>query len=231
MHVSATEPKFSKLQIRAMSSVVLAPLVLGVIYLGGIWFQLLAVFLLGRSLYEWVRMSLKSSHKVVLGVAGCLYIAVTIACLYLIRMTGDVGVYYFAGFLLTVWASDTGAYFTGKLIGGAKLAPTISPNKTIAGLVGSMFWGGAVLLSYMLVCSIVFDANDVSMLLPAFAVGVVLGLVGQAGDLLISAMKRHVDVKDTGHLIPGHGGVLDRIDAMLLAAPFFYLSISFFGII
>lgn len=231
--MSDDKPKPSTLKIRTLSSLVLAPIVLFIIYIGGIWFQIFGALVLGRALYEWTRMALRAKHKIMLGIAGILYILITLSCLYMIRMSGSDGVYYFASFLLTVWASDIGAYFTGKLVGGPKLAPKISPNKTIAGLMGSMLWGGLVLtlcMSFALFKQDDVFGRDILALLPAFAVGVVLGLVGQAGDLLISAMKRHVHVKDTGQLIPGHGGVLDRIDAMMLAAPFFFLSVSFFGI-
>lgn len=228
--MSQLDTRLSKLQVRILSALLLGPMVIAIVYLGGVWFQAFGVFLLVRSLYEWFRMSVRSERKVLLGVLGGMYISATILCLYLIRMSGFEGFYHFVAFVVAIWASDSGAYFTGKLIGGPKLAPSLSPNKTIAGLCGSMFFGGVALAGSFLVHEFVSGVGiDLVLLLLFFLCGLFLGLVGQIGDLSISAMKRHVDVKDTGHLIPGHGGVLDRIDAMLLAAPFFFLFISFFG--
>ncbi len=112
--------------------------------------------------------------------------------------------------LFTTWLSDTGAYLVGKTLGRRKLIPRISPNKTVEGAVGGIAF--AALTS--LLCSWMFQLN----LHPVFALllGIVLGVVGILGDLAESAIKRHALVKDSGTLIPGHGGMLDRIDALLL---------------
>jgi phosphatidate cytidylyltransferase len=119
------------------------------------------------------------------------------------------------GFLLTlwtlviVWATDIGAYFAGRRIGGAKLAPAISPNKTWAGLIGGMIAAGIVgaLIAY---------AAHLPMM--ARWLGAPLAVVAQLGDLAESAMKRRAGVKDSGKILPGHGGLLDRIDGMLPVA-------------
>lgn len=224
----------SSLQVRSISAICLAPVVLGLIYAGGVWFQAFTGFILVRALYEWVRMAGLSPRRLLLMPSGFAYIALTMGCVYLIRMTGDYGLYHFLGMVFTVWAADIGAYFTGKLIGGAKLAPRISPNKTMAGLFGSVFWGGGclVLWSYFVATYLKADSSfDFSMIIAAVGCGMIVGFVGQFGDLLISAMKRHVKVKDTGQLIPGHGGILDRIDAMLLAAPVYLICSFYLGFI
>ncbi|WP_116089750.1 phosphatidate cytidylyltransferase [Sphingomonas crusticola] len=108
--------------------------------------------------------------------------------------------------LVIVWATDIGAYFAGRRFGGAKLAPAISPNKTWAGLVGGMLAaaiiGGAI-------------AWFGHLPGPALWLGAPLAVAAQLGDLLESWMKRRVDVKDSGKILPGHGGLLDRIDGML----------------
>ena len=113
--------------------------------------------------------------------------------------------------LVTVWATDIGAYVAGRLIGGPKLAPVISPNKTWAGLLGGMLL--AALCGYAF--SLYRDAGT-----PWFAgaCALPLALLAQIGDLVESAVKRKCNVKDSGHLIPGHGGVLDRIDGLVFAA-------------
>ena len=110
--------------------------------------------------------------------------------------------------VLVVWASDIGAYAAGRLLRGPKLAPSLSPAKTWSGAVGG-------LVTAMLVGELV--AGHWSPAVALFAA--LLAIVCQAGDLLESGIKRHVGVKDSGHLIPGHGGLLDRLDGLLAAAP------------
>ncbi|MGY9006091.1 MAG: phosphatidate cytidylyltransferase [Alphaproteobacteria bacterium] len=111
-----------------------------------------------------------------------------------------------------VWLTDTGAYAAGKLIGGPKLAPRISPNKTWAGLLGGMLAASSVA-----VCVAVWtgfaDPWQIIWISALFAV------LSQGGDLFESAIKRHYDVKDSGAIIPGHGGLFDRIDGLLVALP------------
>jgi phosphatidate cytidylyltransferase len=110
-----------------------------------------------------------------------------------------------------VWATDTGAYVAGRKIGGSKLAPRISPNKTWAGLFGGMAAAGAVGLVASALDS---DASPVSPWI-AMLLSAALAVVEQAGDLFESAVKRRFGVKDSSNLIPGHGGVLDRVDGLL----------------
>jgi phosphatidate cytidylyltransferase len=111
--------------------------------------------------------------------------------------------------MAVVWASDIGAYAFGRLIGGPRLAPRISPNKTWAGLAGGI--GLAAVASVVVARA----AGHVAPSLPA-ALGVLLGLTAQAGDLAESWMKRYFGVKDAGTLIPGHGGLLDRVDGLMM---------------
>jgi phosphatidate cytidylyltransferase len=164
---------------------------------------------------------------------GILYFAIPL-CLLTILREGDNGLYLTVTLMLVVWASDTVAYMFGRTIGGPKLAPKISPNKTWAGMAGSVV--GAGLMFYGMIRfapnlaayidnTIVMTEGFVFFLIA----GAVLGVVGQAGDLLESHMKRKAGVKDSGRLIPGHGGVLDRIDALLLVIPGFVL-FCFYGL-
>jgi len=111
--------------------------------------------------------------------------------------------------LASVWATDIGAYFAGRAIGGPKLAPTISPNKTWAGLIGGMI---AAAIVGALIARFGHLPTRTIWIAPLLAV------VAQAGDLVESGMKRHVGVKDAGKILPGHGGLLDRIDGMLPVA-------------
>ena len=120
--------------------------------------------------------------------------------------------------LLTIWASDTGAYLLGKSAGRHKLAPLISPKKTYEGLLGAL--AGAALVTLLF-------KSRLGLSLPvSIGVGLVLGGLGQLGDMLESIAKRVCEVKDSSGLIPGHGGLLDRVDSFLLTAPFMYYYLS-----
>ncbi|MGH8430809.1 MAG: phosphatidate cytidylyltransferase, partial [Solimonas sp.] len=110
--------------------------------------------------------------------------------------------------VLCTWATDTGAYVVGRLAGGAKLAPSISPGKTWSGLVGGMAWA-AVASAAM---GYAFNLGGTASLA---VIGAGLAVIGQIGDLLESAAKRRAGLKDSGTLIPGHGGLLDRIDGLI----------------
>lgn len=141
-----------------------------------------------------------------------------------IPFNGEILKIIMAFLFVTVWCSDSIAYVFGRSIGGPKLAPKISPKKTWAGLLGSMVGAAGALLigGYILESHYDFTIAE-QWQLAAF--GAFLGVIGQIGDLSISLFKRVHKLKDTGNLIPGHGGVLDRIDALLLIAPFYVYAV------
>ena len=119
---------------------------------------------------------------------------------------------------IAIWATDTGAFFSGRALGGPKLAPDVSPKKTISGAVGGLLAamlftvGGGLLMFRSLAGSWALFA----------VLGLIVSVAGQAGDLVESALKRQYAVKDSGTILPGHGGALDRFDSLLLAAPIAY---------
>ncbi|RKY05421.1 hypothetical protein DRP77_01060 [Candidatus Poribacteria bacterium] len=121
-----------------------------------------------------------------------------------------------------VWMGDTGAYFTGKLLGRHKLIPSISPGKTIEGSIGGLVWGigGGVAVKY------IFGIETVP-LGHLIAMALILGVVGQIGDLVESILKRNAGVKDSGGLIPGHGGMFDRCDSMIPVVPVMLLYLRY----
>jgi len=121
--------------------------------------------------------------------------------------TGAVAVIFV---LAIVWATDTAAYFSGRLIGGPKLAPRFSPKKTWSGAIGGAVAG-------VVAGQLVAAAAGIGVSVPLALVALLLSAVGQAGDLAESAMKRHFGVKDSGVLIPGHGGIMDRVDGLVAA--------------
>ncbi|WP_366555509.1 phosphatidate cytidylyltransferase [Aquibaculum sediminis] len=142
---------------------------------------------------------------------GLVYVAVPLLVLHGLRGADAQGRDLVLWLLLVIWAADSGAYAFGKTIGGPRLAPRWSPKKTWAGLVGGVACAGLV---GSLAASALTVASPWSMLF----LGALLAAVGQGGDLLESAFKRRFGVKDASGLIPGHGGLLDRVDALLTAA-------------
>ncbi len=151
---------------------------------------------------------------------GALYVGLPVVALVWLREAG--GAWTLIGLLGVVWATDTGAYAAGRTIGGPKLAPRVSPNKTWAGLLGGMTaaalvgGGGAFWLGL-----------PSWPLLALFAA--VLAVVAQIGDLFESSVKRRFKVKDSSHIIPGHGGLLDRVDGLIAAAPVVALAVAALG--
>lgn len=128
------------------------------------------------------------------------------------------GEWWILSLLLIIWASDVGAYFTGRALGRSKLAPNISPGKTNAGLLGGLVLAALVAAG----CALLIEPLHASW--PVLAtLGIVTALVSVGGDLFISMHKRTVGLKDCGRIFPGHGGVLDRLDSLLAGAPFFAL--------
>ena len=163
-------------------------------------------------------------------VAGFVYIVAALSVMVWLRTGVQNGLFHFLTLLFMVWASDSFAYVFGRLIGGPKLAPEISPKKTWAGFVGSSLGAGAV--AFAMACPLLaFGGEQRALASPAvyFAMGVFLGMVGQVGDLLVSYFKRKYGVKDTGNLIPGHGGILDRSDALMLVAVVFGVFVAVRG--
>ena len=220
----------SSLKTRIRGALIFGGIVLGALYLGGNAFLLLMIAAAVIGISEWVRMvQLEKEYRIPFMVLGIAYISISCGLMAWLRVGTVYGLYNMLTLLLIVWASDISAYFSGRAIGGPKLAPKISPKKTWAGFIGSSV--GAGLVAAGLACPYLLEKSGVATVghLPAAAyggIGFVLAMVGQAGDLLISVFKRRYEVKDTGSIIPGHGGVLDRIDALLLVALIFGLIVA-----
>ena len=206
---------------RIAVALVLIPLAIAAAWAGGwIWAALVIPVAIGL-LVEWLLIvkSAPSATRAGWIALGALYAAAALVGSILVRHDMQYG---FVALLLVfsvVWASDIGGYFAGKSIGGPKLAPRISPNKTWAGAVGGF--------GLSLLVAIGFAIAGQGALLPLLAVAAVLSAVSQVGDLFESAVKRRFGVKDSSHIIPGHGGLLDRLDgfvaAIALAALFGFL--------
>jgi len=170
----------------------------------------LLLYGLGRSFY---------SHRAFWYLVGLPYIVLPMIALVSIREVEGQGMAYIVWLLLAVWATDVGAYFAGKTIGGPKLAPKISPKKTWAGLIGGMVCSGAVAAgvgAYFNLGTPVFLAGF----------GAFLAVIAQVGDFFESWVKRSFNAKDASNLIPGHGGVLDRVDGLLPVAVIMWVALA-----
>jgi phosphatidate cytidylyltransferase len=136
--------------------------------------------------------------------------------------TGEYSGWVVLFFFFFLWVSDTGQYFSGRLFGKRKLYESLSPKKTIEGFIGGLLLAGAFGFTAHLLQPLLFPNYFLSILL-----GIVLAAAGTAGDLIESSFKRAAGVKDSGNLIPGHGGVLDRFDSTLFAAPIYFIYLQF----
>lgn len=196
---------------RLLSAALLIPIVLAILWANGPIFAALLVIGWMLSILEWRGLYKGTGVTSLIGFMGCGVALFTLmaASLWGLRHDFNNGFLVIVGVMGAIWISDSCAYLFGKVIGGKKMCPSISPNKTWAGMVGAC--AGPVILFLIILPH------------PVFAlIGIAYGFAGQAGDLSISWLKRRAGVKDTGKLIPGHGGLLDRIDSLLLVAPLSY---------
>lgn len=205
------------LLLRTLSSLILGPVVIAAIWLGGWAFAVMLVLAAALCVYEWVGLCRRGPNYA-LAVLGIPYILLAFVCLWWLRESGgdQVGRGLAFYIIFAVWAVDIGAYFAGRSIGGPKLAPKFSPSKTWAGLVGGMV--AAAIIGHGWAWFSGATMPEITLLL-----GLFIGMIAQAGDILESAFKRKFGVKDSGNLIPGHGGILDRVDGLLAATPCFTL--------
>ncbi len=155
--------------------------------------------------------------RIMAGGAVPIYVGASLGMLGRLRAASDDGAGWVLLVLMLAWFADTGGYFFGRFLGKTKLYEAVSPKKTRAGLVGAVVGSlaGALLAAGWYLPRL--------PVLDALVLGAVSGLLGQAGDLTESLLKRSTGVKDSGSLLPGHGGILDRIDAVLVLAPLVYL--------
>jgi CDP-diglyceride synthetase len=218
---TTVEEKESNLYARVKSALVLIPLVLGVIIYGGLPFVLAISFLCFAMNYEFFAMlrRKKMPHGKVqpLLVFGVIYCSLPCLMLVALRMQPYDGLALVLWLLLAVWSTDTGAYFAGKKIGGPKIAPAISPNKTWAGIAGGMLLSTLVSIPFYFFHDFKVFEYNVLLLAP------IITIVAQMGDFIESYIKRYFGVKDSGNLIPGHGGVLDRVDGLITSTIMIYL--------
>jgi phosphatidate cytidylyltransferase len=195
---------------RVLSAVVLAPVAIAAVYFGGWPFALFWAIAAAVALWEWIRIVGGPRHYI-WAVAGALYAALLFVAPVALRADPSYGIAAILFLFAIVWTTDIAGYFAGRAIGGPKLAPSISPKKTWSGAVAGLL-GSIVIVA--LGARYVSDVHIV----PLIGVAILLSIFSQAGDLGESALKRHFNVKDSSQVIPGHGGVMDRLDGFWAAA-------------
>ncbi|WP_082835940.1 phosphatidate cytidylyltransferase [Croceicoccus bisphenolivorans] len=232
-HVRPEGPRNTDLPTRIGSAIVMVAVAAFCLWRGGWLLDLLVVLVAGTAYWEWQRIVRRMAAETPLGtgkvlvwmLAGALYMGA--AAWLLVNMPAQMVVF---AILVTAFV-DTFAYFAGRTIGGPKIAPAISPSKTWAGLGGGVVGATVALLLFMWATHawqlgmfdnaaevhdtyfVVFGGPE--LVISALAAGAVLAIVAQAGDFFESWMKRHAKLKDSSTLIPGHGGVFDRVDGLL----------------
>lgn len=168
------------------------------------------------------------TEQITVAFFGIFYVGLMFSYLYQVRNMPD-GKYMVWLIVLSSWGCDTCAYCVGMLMGKHKMAPSLSPKKTVEGAVGGV--AGAALLGFLY--GVYFEQSIVDVAQPGLISAVacaIAGVISQIGDLAASAIKRNHDIKDYGHLIPGHGGILDRFDSMIFTAPAIYFAIRFLAL-
>ena len=196
------------LLIRSLSSVSICIVVFLSLYFGKITFYSLSIFVTVVSSFE--LFNIAQGKKLCYIIAFFIIVIPYASLLYIYNLSN--GEIILLWLISVVCATDTAAYFVGKSVGGKKIIPIISPNKTWSGLLGGIF--AAAFIS--VIVSIIFGIFFVSH---AFVAGILIAIIAQIGDITESFVKRLYKVKDSGTFIPGHGGILDRVDGFIFTAP------------
>tara|TARA_B100001093_G_scaffold496379_1_gene541930 strand:- start:518 stop:1168 length:651 start_codon:yes stop_codon:yes gene_type:complete len=200
---------------RILSSLLLIPIVIFFIFKGGIIFNLLILACLIISFYEWRSISKNKKYQIF----GYIFLSLSFFTAYkLIIFSGDNKHFIFVLFICIL--TDIGGYIFGKLFKGPKISK-ISPNKTYSGMIGSLFFSILIIFIILNFSTVFYNINTTSIKLILLII--IISLVSQIGDFTISYFKRLSKIKNSGNLIPGHGGLLDRIDGMIFAFPFSYI--------
>jgi len=223
----------NELQKRILSSIVLIPISIFFIVQGSVFFIFfLSIFFFVTS-YEWLKMSKNFSKKIF----GIIFLLFSFYLAYLLRT--EQGYKVFILVILISILTDIGGFIFGKIFKGPKLTK-ISPKKTYSGVIGSFILsvvGSLIFIEYFVGLKtyiylnyLSFEQYGINLNLFILFFILISSLISQSGDLIVSYFKRIAKIKDTGKLLPGHGGLLDRIDGIIFTVPFIYLILKFGGI-
>ena len=210
-----------ELKTRILSSMVLIPFSLFFIIKGSYFFNLFILICLIISFYEWYLMSKSKFYNI----PGYLFLTISFSTLYILRNNTDFGLSTIIIILIICVSTDTGGYIFGKIFKGPKIIK-ISPNKTYSGMFGSFLFSIIFISLYLNYNNtyIIDSAKIISLM--DFMFIIIISSISQIGDIFVSFFKRKSKIKNTGKLIPGHGGILDRIDGMIFAFPASYLILN-----
>jgi phosphatidate cytidylyltransferase len=199
-----------EIEKRILTSLIIIPITFFFIYKGSVFFILFLIITFFLSSYEWVKLNKKNE---LIKSFGIIFLILSFYFAYLLRLEQGFKIFLFI--ILISILTDIGGYIFGKTFKGPKLTK-ISPKKTYAGLIGSFFlsiMGGLIFVELV----------DLKSDLFLFSFILIVSLVSQVGDLVVSYFKRLAKIKDTGKILPGHGGLLDRIDGIIFVIPFTYI--------
>lgn len=204
---------------RILSSIVLLPLIFFIVIEGSFLFAIFLMICFFISVLEWNNMSKKLKYKNF----GLIFLLISFLSIYNLRLNYNDNYILFMYVIIICVSTDIGGYIFGKLFKGPKLT-IYSPNKTIAGMLG----GFVMSILAMFVLIHIYEDQNFSIKLLAFVI--FISVISQLGDITVSFFKRLAKIKDTGKIIPGHGGLLDRIDGMIFAFPFsnIFIFINFY---
>ena len=196
---------------RLLTSIILIPAISFLIIEGSFFFNFFLIICFFITSYEWFNMIKKNLIRYI----GLIFLILSFYTVYKIRNDFDQNYLYLLIVTIVCISTDIGGYIIGKIVGGPKLIK-ISPNKTYSGSIGSYLFSVIFIYGYL-------NYEQIEFSVDIFVFILVISTVSQFGDILISYFKRVSKIKDTGKIIPGHGGLLDRIDGMIFAFPFSYL--------
>ena len=203
---------------RTLSSIILIPIALFFIIKGSFFFNFFVIICFLITSYEWHMMSKKKSYYFL----GLIFLIFSFYTVYELRnISEDASLSLFLFITLICVSTDIGGYIFGKIFKGPKLIK-LSPNKTYSGMIGG-FLLSIIFANFFIEFTHVFGLNHIEFSIETFIIVLLISMVSQIGDIIVSYFKRLSKIKDTGKIIPGHGGLLDRIDGMIFAFPSTYL--------
>ena len=210
---------------RILSSLILIPVSLYFIIKGSFFFIFFILIVFIISVYEWINISKKKIYQV----PGIIFLSISFYLTILLRGNNNLELFVFLFVILICVATDIGGYVFGKILKGPKINKKISPNKTYSGSFGGYFL--SIILVYFLVKNTFLIDNQLLHIFGKneFLLVLLISTISQIGDFIVSFFKRKSKVKNTGFILPGHGGFLDRVDGMIFAIPFAYIFFNFFN--
>ena len=203
----------SELYKRILTSLILLPIAIICIFYNKYIFLLFLIIIGIISSFEWYLMHKGKSFLTL--VSGFIFLFISIICAFKLRGYNNESIFFFTWILFICFFSDIGGYVFGKLIGGKKLSK-ISPNKTMAGFLGSIIFSflPIIIINYQ-----IYFETDLELNLNTLSLSLIASIACQSGDMFISYFKRLRKIKNTGYILPGHGGLLDRIDGVIFVLP------------